>query len=83
MCSSDLGKIELRGRGIVTRPFVARSRVDLVVDLVADLERMPDAGRFKTVLAGVEVACCPVPARGIADPAHQRLLVYEALLEFE
>ncbi len=76
------GKIELRGRGIITRPFIASSRVDLVVDLVADLERMPAIARFKTLLAGVGVKCCPVPMRGIIDPSHQRLLVHEALLEF-
>jgi len=74
------GKIELRGRGIVTRPYIEQCRVDLVVDLVEKLERMPALGRFSTILAGIEVACCPVPIRGIVDPAHQRLLVYEALL---
>ncbi len=75
------GKIELRGRGIVSRPHIERCRVDLVVDLVPALERMPAGDRFKTLLAGVEVARCPVPARGVVDPAHQRLLVYQALLE--
>ena len=49
------GKIELRGRGIVTRPFVARSRVDLVVDLVAGdaVERLPQPER--STCAGVEL----------------------------
>ncbi len=74
------GKIELRGRGIVTRPYIEQCRVDLVVDLVEKLERMPERWRFSTILAGVEVACCLVPRRGIVDPDHQRLLVYEALL---
>jgi len=74
------GKIELRGRGIITRPFVAQCRVDLVVDLVPLLERMPEPSQFQTDLAGVKVARCPVPRRGVVDPAHQRLLVYQALL---
>ncbi len=74
------GRIELRGRGIVTRPHIGHCRVDLVVDLVDRLERMPERERFSTILAGIEVACCPVPIRGIVDPAHQLLLVHEALL---
>ncbi len=77
------GKIELRGRGIVLRPYIERSRVDLVVDLVPDLERMPAREGFKTLLGGVEVACCPVPVRGVVDPSHQRLLVYQALAELD
>src|SRR3982751_2311103 len=34
------GLVELRGRGIVSRPFVERAPLHLVVDLVDTLERM-------------------------------------------
>ncbi|VAW20709.1 hypothetical protein MNBD_ALPHA12-2140 [hydrothermal vent metagenome] len=77
---SIAGRIELRGRGIVLRPYIEKCRVDLVVDLVDSLERMPERERFSTIVAGVKLACCPVPIRGIVDPSHQRLLVHEALL---
>ena len=73
------GRIELRGLGIVTRPCIARAQVHLVVDLVPDLLRMPEPEAFRTELLGVGLPRCPVPARGVADPAHQYLLVLEAL----
>ena len=34
------GLIELRGRGIVSRPHKQRARLDLVIDLVPDLIRL-------------------------------------------
>lgn len=73
------GKIELRGRGILLRPFQQQARVDLVVDLVTGLERMPEEGEFTTTLMGIELARCPVPARGVIDPDHQMLLVAASL----
>lgn len=73
------GLIELRGRGLVRRPFAARARLHLVVDLVDDLERMPEESAFETELMGVRLARCPVPRDGVADPRHQLLLVREAL----
>ena len=60
------GLIELRGRGIVSRPFVAKATVHLVVDLVTELE-------------GITLARCPVPKAGIVDSRHQVLLIREAL----
>ena len=76
---SIAGLIELRGRGIVPLPHVARARVDLVVDLVETLERMPEDAAFATTLAGVVVTRCPVPHRRDTDPVHQRLLVLAGL----
>lgn len=73
------GLIELRGRGIVTRPHVGMAEVGLVVDLVETLERMLEEDQFSTELLGVVVPRCPVPRHGVAGPAHQRLLVTEAL----
>ena len=73
------GRIELRGRGIIARPFVSPAPVDLVVDLVDDLVRMLEEAALTTDLLGVTLPRCPVPRRGAVDPAHQMLLVEEAL----
>lgn len=73
------GRIELRGRGIIARPFVSPAPVDLVVDLVDDLVRMLEEAALTTDLLGVTLPRCPVPRRGVVDPAHQMLLVEEAL----
>jgi HPr kinase/phosphorylase len=73
------GLIELRGRGIVSRPFVARAPVHLVVDLVDTLERMVEEDALVTELQGITLARCPVPKAGIVDSRHQVLLIREAL----
>ncbi len=73
------GLIELRGRGIVSRPFVATAPLHLVVDLVERLERMVEEGELTTTLAGVRLARCPVPRVGAIDSRHQLLLIREAL----
>ena len=73
------GLIELRGRGIVSRPHVDAARVDLVVDLVETLERMLEDEALTTELFGVSVARAPVPQAGIVDGRHQSLLVREAI----
>ena len=74
------GLIELRGRGLVPRPFTAEAPLHLVVDLVDTLVRMPEESEFGTELLGLRLARCPVPKDGVADPRHQLLLVREALL---
>jgi serine kinase of HPr protein (carbohydrate metabolism regulator) len=73
------GLVELRGRGIVSRPFVAKSAVHLVVDLVDTLERMVEEDALVTELEGITLARCPVPRAGIVDSRHQVLLIREAL----
>lgn len=75
------GLIELRGRGIVKRPFVAKAPLHLVVDLVDDLVRMVEEDALETDLLGVTLKRCPVPRRGVVDAPHQLLLVQEALTE--
>lgn len=75
------GLIELRGRGIVRRPFVRQAPLSLVVDLVDTLERMVEEDALVTTLEGVALARCPVPKAGIIDCRHQMLLVKEALRE--
>jgi serine kinase of HPr protein (carbohydrate metabolism regulator) len=73
------GKIELRGFGIVERPYVQQAAVHLVIDLVPALERMPEDSAFRTTIMGVTLARCPVPQAGVVPPMHQVLLVRDAL----
>ena len=73
------GLIELRGRGIVSRPFVQMAPLHLVVDLVDEVERMVEEDALVTILEGVSVARCPVPRAGKIDSRHQMLLIREAL----
>ena len=73
------GLIELRGRGIVSRPFVSTAPLNLVVDLVDEFERMVEEDALVTNLEGVSIARCPVPRAGKIDSRHQLLLIREAL----
>ena len=73
------GLIELRGRGIVSRPHVAKAALHLVVDLVDALERMVEEDALAVELEGVALARCPVPRAGIVDSRHQLMLIREAL----
>ena len=73
------GLVELRGRGIVSRPFVNKAPLHLVVDLVDTLERMVEEDSLVTALEGITLARCPVPRAGIVDSRHQVLLIREAL----
>ena len=57
------GLIELRGRGIVSRPFVAKAPLHLVVDLVDTLERMVEEDALVTELEGVTHRPLPRAAR--------------------
>jgi len=73
------GLIELRGRGIVRRPFVTEAPLHLVIDLVDTLERMLEEDALVTELYGVGVARAPVPRAGVVDSRHQLLLIGEAI----
>jgi len=73
------GLVELRGRGIIRRPFIGSARLHIVVDLVDELTRMLEDDALATDLLGVTLPRCPVPRRGVTDSAHQMLLVGEAL----
>jgi serine kinase of HPr protein (carbohydrate metabolism regulator) len=73
------GLIELRGRGIVERPFVRKAALRLVVDLIDDVERMVEEDQLVTALEGVTLARCPVPRAGKVDSRHQLLLIREAV----
>jgi serine kinase of HPr protein (carbohydrate metabolism regulator) len=78
---TNAGLIELRGRGIVSRPSHADGQLHLVVDLVGELIRFLEEEDLVTDIDGVEIARCPVPERAVVDSAHQILLVGEALRE--
>ena len=73
------GLIELRGRGIVARPHVDEARLHLVIDLVAELERMVEEDQLVTELFGVRLARAPVPRAGVVEMWHRLLLVEAAL----
>ncbi len=73
------GLAELRGRGIVSRPFVAEAPLHLVIDLVDALERMVEEDALATELFGVTLARAPVPRSGVIDARHQLLLVRESI----
>jgi serine kinase of HPr protein (carbohydrate metabolism regulator) len=73
------GLIELRGRGIVQRPFVASAPLDLVVDMVDTLERMIEEDQLTTKLLGVSVARAPIPRAGVINSRQQEILIREAL----
>ena len=76
------GLIELRGRGIISRPFVRSAPLHLVIDLVDSMERMVEEDALIADLEGVTVARCPVPRTGKIDSRHQLLLIREALKAF-
>src|SRR5690606_20289671 len=69
------GLAELRGRGIVSRPFVRTAPLHLVVDLVPRLERMVEEEDLETELLGITLPRCPVPQAGVIDARHQLLLI--------
>jgi serine kinase of HPr protein (carbohydrate metabolism regulator) len=73
------GLIELRGRGIISRPHRSPVPLHLLIDLVPELVRMPESHAFTTELLGVAVARAPVPQAGQIGLEHQMLLVSEAI----
>ena len=76
---SIVGLIELRGRGIVTRPHRNGVKLHLVIDLVPELVRMLEDDALVTEVGGVVVARAPVPVADSVSVAHQMLLVVEAI----
>lgn len=74
-----VGLIELRGRGIVARPFRQRARLDLVIDLVPDYARLVEEEQLQTDLLGQMLPRAPVPQAGLVSLGHQQLLVVEAV----
>jgi serine kinase of HPr protein (carbohydrate metabolism regulator) len=62
------GLLEVRGQGIVRRPFVSPAAIHLVVDLrpLADCPRLPEPADEKVVLLGIETPRLILPI-GIPD----------------
>lgn len=75
------GLIELRGRGIMKRPFKAEAQVHLVIDLVDELERFLEPEALQTEIKGIRFARVPIPKRGVIDSTHQYLLLEEAVAQ--
>ncbi len=71
------GQIELRGRGLVERPFEPSAVIRLVVDLALpnQIERLPEPDALRATLLGVSLPCQPVATN---NPAAT-MLVREAL----
>lgn len=73
------GLIELRGRGIVSRPHCQSAPLRLVVDIVPDLVRMVEEEDLETEIEGHRLARAPVPEARLIGLGHQLLLVIEAV----
>lgn len=73
------GLIELRGRGIVSRPHRNLVTLDLVIDLVPDMIRMLEEDQLLTEISGTSIPRAPVPYGSVISLGHQVLLVVEAL----
>jgi serine kinase of HPr protein (carbohydrate metabolism regulator) len=71
------GKVELRGRGVMTVPHEHGGVIRLVADIVGDegLERMPEPYDLSTALLGVTLPRQPVPG----TPDHAVRLIEAAL----
>lgn len=77
--STIAGLIELRGRGIISRQYHGPARLDLVIDLVDELVRMPEESVFTTQVLGVTLVAAPVPTGHRIGTEHQLLLVSAAI----
>lgn len=73
------GLIELRGRGIVSRPHRQQAQLHLVIDLVPELTRMVEEEELQTELLGHVLPRAPIPQAGVISLGHQLLLVVEAV----
>tara|TARA_R110002020_G_scaffold111774_1_gene257706 strand:+ start:1407 stop:1865 length:459 start_codon:yes stop_codon:yes gene_type:complete len=73
------GLIELRGRGIVSRPHQSQVGLDLIIDMVPDMARMIEEDEFVTEIAGITLPRAPVPYGNVISLGHQMLLVIEAI----
>lgn len=68
-----VGKIEVRGIGLVEMPYLAEAEVALLVDLDSEVERMPEAQTRR--LAGVDI-----PAYALAPLEPSAPIKVELLL---
>jgi serine kinase of HPr protein (carbohydrate metabolism regulator) len=68
-----VGRIEVRGIGIVDMPHLAEAEVALLIDLDGAVERMPEAATRR--LAGVEVSVFTLAALEVSAPIKVELLL--------
>ncbi|MBL4893059.1 MAG: HPr kinase/phosphatase C-terminal domain-containing protein [Rhizobiaceae bacterium] len=73
------GKIELYGRGIIEWPTIEHHQIDLVIDLVDEIERMPPRTAFTCIVNNITLRRIPVPNHALTDLAHQHILVQAGL----
>jgi serine kinase of HPr protein (carbohydrate metabolism regulator) len=73
------GLIELRGRGIISRPHRNLVTLHLIIDLVPDMIRMLEEDQLVTEISGTSIPRAPVPYGSVISLGHQVLLVVEAL----
>ncbi|OYY69369.1 HPr kinase/phosphorylase [Sphingomonas sp. 28-63-12] len=66
------GKIEVRGLGIVTMPYVDQIPVALVIDLAETVERMP-AERQTRRIAGIDIAVVAIDGHDASAPIKVEL----------
>jgi HPr kinase/phosphorylase len=77
------GKIEVRGLGIVTVPFLAEARLVLVCNLVEakDVPRMPPEPWERTVIAGVPVPMLRLDPFELSAPLKLKMALLSAAPE--
>ncbi len=75
--SAIAGRIELRGRGLLSLPYEQSGVIRLVADIAGEtgLERMPEAHQLTVTLLGVALTRQPIPA----DVEWASRLLYAAL----
>jgi HPr kinase/phosphorylase len=68
------GKFEIRGQGIVERPYVTSIKIDLVIDMVEapEIERMPDDSDMRVKLCGIDVPRLKLLGNANSAPARIR-----------
>ena len=75
------GLMEIRGQGIVRRPFVSPARLHLVVDLkpLSDCDRMPDREAETVSVEAIELPLLLLPIAGADGPVRVRAALAERL----
>jgi HPr kinase/phosphorylase len=75
------GLMEIRGQGIVRRPFVSPARLHLVVDLMplSDCDRMPDREAETVSVEAIELPLLLLPIAGADGPVRVRAALAERL----
>ena len=66
--TSIAGKLEVRGIGIVEMEMLSDVPVALIVELLTDMERLPDDGRARDLL-GISIPLVTIDARTASAPA--------------